>query len=120
MKVLAAIIILTVIAFIGARASFNRFRFPLSATHMILSGTEFLIVGMILGDQLLGILDHESLGTLTPFLSFALGWAGFLFGSQFSLRRLRALPQGYLNIALVQSFVAFLCILIPVFLAISF
>ena len=88
MKTIAAILLLVVLALAGHRKSFVRI-FPSRAGSLFfLTGTEFLLVGYLLGDSFLGILDASTLDQVRPFLIVGLGWIGLLAGIQLEWKAL--------------------------------
>lgn len=109
MKAILGIVFLLVIALAGYRRTFTRLRLPLpiGAQHLFLTGTEFILVGLFLGDSFLGILDESTIRLLSPFLIVGLGWIGLLIGTQLDLRRLRGFPRSYLVSALLVGALVF-------------
>ena len=61
MKLLLAVVTIAVIALIGARVSFDSRRLPLGFRTMLLAGTEYIFLGVLLGRNGLQILDLETL-----------------------------------------------------------
>ncbi len=61
----------------------------LGLRHLFLSGTEFLLVGVLLGARGLDLLPEPVLRALDPVTHLALGWAGLIFGLQFEHKMLR-------------------------------
>ena len=82
MKTIAAILLLAVLALAGHRKSFVRVLPSRAGSLFFLTGTEFLLVGYLLGDSFLGILDASTLDQVRPFLIVGLGWIGLLAGIQ--------------------------------------
>ena len=101
MKVLLGILLFVVIALAGHRRSFKAL--PLGASHLFLTGIEYILVGLCLGDTLLGVLDGPTLDALNPFMVLGLGWAGLLFGVQLDLRRLASIGGAVVSGALLQG-----------------
>lgn len=71
-----------VAAFVGGRA-ISRY----ASSLQLLSGVEYLLLGVVIGPQVLGVLSRDVLGALDLFVSFVLGVMGFLVG--LGLRRIR-------------------------------
>jgi hypothetical protein len=88
LKTIAAILFLAVLALAGHRKSFMRV-LSSRAGSFFLTGTEFLLVGYLLGDSFLGILDASTLDRMRPFLILGLGWIGLLSGIQLEWKALR-------------------------------
>ena len=110
MKLLAAIIILVIIALLGSRLSFWSRKLPLGFRLILLTGTEYIFLGIILGNMGLNILDTKTLSQFLPVQLFVLCWIGFLFGLQFEVRQLKQLPQYYFSITAIQSLITFLVV----------
>ena len=109
MKFIITIIFITIIALIGSQITFSRKKIPLGTRHILLTGTEFIFVGLILGPSFLNILDKQTINDLHPLLSISLGWIGFLFGLQFDLSKVRFLPKNYF---LITSTLALITIVV--------
>ncbi|MCP5050270.1 MAG: hypothetical protein GY940_24095 [bacterium] len=104
-----AIILISAISLMGSRITFFNRRFALGFRNILFTGTEYIIVGALLGGMGLDLLDEEALTKLEPFLVFGLCWVGFLFGLQFDIRQLKNLMgHRYFSISAVQSLVTFL------------
>jgi hypothetical protein len=120
MKLLLAIVILIAIAIIGSRFTFYRRRLPIGFRLILLTGTEYIFIGVLLGKMGLNVLDAHSLSQLEPVLLFGLGWIGFLFGVQFEFRELKNLPKFYFSITAIQAIITFFAVFIPMFFLIRF
>ncbi|UCH96236.1 MAG: cation:proton antiporter [Candidatus Aminicenantes bacterium] len=107
MKFLFVIVLLLAISILGSRLTFLNRRVSLGFRNIILTGTEYILIGVLLGGMGLNILDGEALKKLEPFLIFGLCWIGFLFGLQFEVRKIKNLPGAYFSIAAIQSFTSF-------------
>ena len=103
MKVVLGIVCLMAIVLVGYRRTFTRLPLPIGAQHLFLTGTEFILVGLFLGDSFLGVLDEATIRVLHPFLIVGLGWIGLLVGCQLDLRRLLGFPRDYLLAALGEG-----------------
>jgi hypothetical protein len=120
MKLLLAIVILTAIAIIGSRITFYRRRLPIGFRLILLTGTEYIFIGVLLGKMGLNVLDAHSLKQLEPVLLFGLGWIGFLFGVQFEFRELKNLPKFYFSITAFQAVITFFIVSTPLFFLFRF
>ena len=110
MKLLLAIVIIAVVALFGSRLSYHNRRLPLGFRTILLAGTEYIFLGVVLGRHGLEILDLETLKMLEPAMLFTLGWIGFLVGLQFDFRQLRKLPRYYFSIAAIQAGATFVVV----------
>ncbi len=89
MKTIAGILFLAVLALAGHRKSFVNLLPSRAGKFFFLTGTEFLLVGYLLGDSFLGVLDAATLDRVRPFLIVGLGWIGLLAGIQLEGKALR-------------------------------
>jgi hypothetical protein len=110
MKLLLAIVLIALIALIGSRLTFFSRRLTMGLKNIIFTGTEYIFLGVVLGNYGLNLLDLETLKKLEPFLLFGLSWIGFLFGLQFEVKRLRMLPSRYFSITAIQSSIVFVLV----------
>jgi hypothetical protein len=110
MKVTFALLIIIFLVFSGYHLTFRHFRLPLFARIFYLTGTEFLVLGLLLGPQFLNLVDAETQKGLAPLTALLLGWIGLLFGFQFEIKKLRRFPlefffgavfEGVMTLALV-------------------
>jgi len=116
MKSLLAILLLIVISVLGSRITFLNRRFFLGFRSLLLTGTEYVFIGVLLGGMGLNILDLDTLKKMEPFLIFGLCWIGFLFGLQFKARQLKNLPRFYFSISAVQAILTFILVTLALFL----
>ncbi len=110
MKFIAALVVLAIIALAGSRRVLQTRRVPLGARLIFMTGTEFVVVGMLLGDTYLGILDERTLAGLEPFVMVCLCWVGLLFGLQFERRTLGTLPRNFFSISMSQAMITFVVV----------
>ena len=109
MKTIAAILFLAVLALAGHRKSFVKVLPSRAGSFFFLTGTEFLLVGYLLGDSFLGILDAATIDQVRPFLIVGLGWIGLLAGIQLEWKALGMFGRtSYLRILLYGCCVLFL------------
>ncbi len=74
--------------------------------YLFLSGTEFLLVGYLLGTDGLNLIPGAVLEALDPLIHLALGWAGLIFGLQFNRKVLRVYPARRYLLSFVQALAA--------------
>lgn len=113
MKILIAVVVLTALALVGSRRAFGWSRLP-DAVQMLFTGSEFIVIGLLLGSGFLNIIDEVTLERLRPFVCVALGWVGFLFGLQFDRRTVRSLPRGFFAISATIAIVTMLTVAPPI------
>jgi hypothetical protein len=116
LKVIVGVALLLIIALIGHRRTFTRLRLPTGARLIYLTGTEFILVGVALGDTLIGLLDEQTIRSLTPLFSLGLGAVGLLFGIQLELSKILRFPARYLPMAAIQALLTMLVVSWPSYL----
>lgn len=83
----------------------------------IVSGAEYLLLGLLLGPQVLGVLSPGAVGGFAPFLTLALGWIGVVVGAQFHLPDLIRISRSHFRIAFTEALLtlaAVSAVLVPV------
>ena len=109
MKILVAVVVLTALALIGSRREPATRSLPFNL-HMVFTGSEYIVIRLLLGGDFLNLIDASALDRLRPFVAVILGWIGFLFGLQFDRRTVSRLPGGFLSISAVQGIVTILAV----------
>ena len=112
MKILIAVVVLTALALAGSRRSPVHDRLPFAA-QMIFTGSEFIVIGLLLGSGFLGLIDEGTLDRLRPFVCVVLGWIGFLFGLQFDRRTMSHLPRGFVLISVSVGLITMIFVIPP-------
>jgi len=107
MNPLVGILVLILVALIGARFSFRATRVPEGPRLLFRTGTHFLVFGFLLGPAGLGLLTLEATRQLSPLLALGLGWVGFHFGLQLDRRSLSQFPATWLMVAWGQAALSF-------------
>lgn len=82
----------------------------LARRFLIVSGAEYLVLGILLGPQVSGLLSASVIGSLAPILTLALGWIGVIMGTQFDLKRLVNTPSRDFRIGFAESALTFLLV----------
>jgi hypothetical protein len=113
LKVAVGVALLLIIALMGYRRTFTRLPIPIGARLIFLTGTEFILVGVALGDQLIGLLDEQTIRSLTPLFSLGLGVIGLIFGIQLELGKILRFPTRYLVMAFIQATFTMLVVFWP-------
>jgi hypothetical protein len=119
LKITVGVALLLVIALIGHRRTFTRLHLPLGARLIYLTGTEFILVGLALGDSLIGLLDEQTIRSLTPLFSLGLGVVGLIFGIQLELDKILRFPARYLSMAAIQALLTMLVVSWPSYLVLK-
>ena len=110
LKVTIGVALLLLIALVGYRQTFTRIRLPAASRLVFLTGTEFILIGLALGDEFIGLLDETTIRSLTPIFSLGLGAIGLIFGIQLDFSVIRRFPSRYLAMAATQAIVTFLVV----------
>jgi len=76
----------------------------LGRRFLVVSGAEYLLLGVLLGPQVSSVIGADVFGGFAPFLTLALGWVGVVVGAQFSLQELVRLPAAPYRIAFLEAF----------------
>lgn len=93
------LVLLVASAFVAAHFAFER----LGKRYLIVSGAEYLALGILLGPQVSGIFTPALLDSLAAFPALALGWMGAIIGMRFYLPELVRIPGFTYRIALTES-----------------
>ena len=104
MSVGLTIIIIVVAAYLAAHVLFDW----LGRRFLIVSGAEYLLLGILLGPEVSGILNPSVVSQFAPFMTLALGWIGALIGAQFRLAELMRIPGVFYRVALIEATAVFL------------
>lgn len=120
MKLVLAAALVTCLAFAGSRFSFLRLPLarmagPLGVRNILLTGTEFLFVGLLLAHPAVGVLDEPTLLGLMPVLGMGLSWIGLLFGIQWQIHRFDESARSAFLPAIVQAVVTAVLVGVPFF-----
>jgi len=100
---MTALILLLVVAgsYLAAHVAFDW----IARRYRIVSGAEYLVLGILLGPQLSGLLSPDTLTSLNPLITLALGWTGALLGSQLVLPVLVRIRGWVYRVAFVESLI---------------
>ena len=107
MNPLLVVLLLALIALLGAQLTYSQIRVPTGPRIFIAIGGPFIFLGFALGPHILDILSRDAVTQLTPLLALGLGWIGVLFGLQLDRENLRRFPLRYFVLALLQAAIAF-------------
>jgi hypothetical protein len=110
MQIILGIVLIIILALIGERLSFSGKKIPGSLNIFFLTGTEFLLIGLVLGPYLINMITLNVISGMNPFIGLGLGWLGLLYGIHFNFRKLLKLPRNYILSSISQSLFTFLLI----------
>lgn len=74
---------------------------------MIVSGAEYLLLGILLGPQVSGVLSVQSIASFAPIVTLGLGWMGAQIGSSLILGALIRVAAPLYRVAIVESLLTF-------------
>lgn len=95
------LVVLVAVAYGAAHIAFQW----LGRRLLIVSGAEYLLLGILLGPSVSGLVDAESLRSFLPFMTLALGWMGAMVGMRLYLPGMVRLRGVFYRVALVQSLI---------------
>lgn len=86
-------------AYLAAHVAFEW----LARRFSIVSGAEYLLLGILLGPQVTGLISPSVVGAFGPFITLTLGWIGAVVGAQFYLPGLVRIAPVYFRVAFVEA-----------------
>ena len=72
---------------------------------LIVSGAEYLLLGVILGPQVADLLTRSTIDSFAPLTILALGWVGAIVGTQFYLPDLIRIPGIVFRMAFLEALI---------------
>jgi hypothetical protein len=75
----------------------------LGEKFMLISGAEYLLLGILLGPQVSGLIRATVVESFAPFLTLAIGWAGAMIGTQLHLPTLMRTRGIFYRVAFTES-----------------
>jgi Kef-type K+ transport system membrane component KefB len=79
----------------------------LAARYRIVSGAEYVVLGILLGPQVSGFMSADVIASFAPIMILALGWTGAALGMNFYLPRLIKIPGATYTIAILEAVLTF-------------
>lgn len=86
-------------AYLAAHVTFEW----LARRFAIVSGAEYLLLGILLGPEVSGLIRPSVVGAFGPFITLALGWIGAVVGAQFYLPALARIPGVHFRVAFGEA-----------------
>jgi Kef-type K+ transport system membrane component KefB len=80
----------------------------LARRFLIVSGAEYLLLGILLGPEVSGVIRASTVDGLAPFLTLAFGWVGALVGAQFDMRDIIRVRAEHFRVAATEATVVLL------------
>jgi Kef-type K+ transport system membrane component KefB len=101
-----SLILIVGAAFLAAHVLFEW----LARRFRIVSGVEYLVLGILLGPQVSGFMSSDVVTSFAPFVVLALGWTGAGLGMQLYLPTLIQTPSIVYRTALLEATIAFVSV----------
>jgi hypothetical protein len=101
-----SLILIVGAAFLAAHVLFDW----LARRFRIVSGAEYLVLGILLGPQVSGFMSREVVASFSPFMTLALGWTGAALGLQLYLPRLILTRAVVYRTAILEAVIAFVAV----------
>ena len=95
------LVLVVVAAYLAGRVAFDW----LAKRFLIVSGAEYLLLGILLGPQVSGMVDIRMVQSFAPLILLALGWMGAIIGVQLHLPTLVATPGLVFRIAVLETLI---------------
>ncbi len=115
MNIVLGFVVILLLSFAMSRLALRQSNLSLGAQSFFLSGTGFLLIGLVLGPHVTNVLTSTALFQLSPVLSLGLGWIGLLVGLQFDRKVVFRIPARIWKLGVTISLITFL----SVFMALS-
>ncbi len=101
-----AFVLVVALAYLAAHLAVDR----LARRFLIVSGAEYLLLGILLGPRVSGILSADVVRSFAPLTTLALGWIGAVVGLQLDLRELVRTRGVMFRLAFLESLLTFLVV----------
>lgn len=93
------LVLAVALAYLAAHVAFDW----LARRFMLVSGVEYLLLGILLGPQVSGVLSADTMAGFAPLITLALGWIGAIVGTQFYLPALVRIPGVTYRLAFIEA-----------------
>ena len=110
------LILVVAIAFLATHVAYEW----LARRLLIVSGAEYLILGVLLGPLVSGLFPESTTDAFTPVMVLGIGWIGLTLGMSFRLQQLVRIRGLKYRLALVQSLVTLAAVSSAVTFAVSY
>ena len=120
MTPLLSFIILLIIAYIGS-VIYTKIKVEsIWLKGFSYSGSIYLVIGFLIGPNLLGLLTEDIIRQLNVLVGFVLGWTGFLIGLQVKRSEMKKYPKSYFLFSSLNFLIVFCSVFVILTLAIVF
>lgn len=93
------LILVVAVGYLAARLASDY----LASRFLIVSGAEYLILGILLGPRVSGLITTSVLDSFGPFIVLAIGWMGAAVGTQFRLDTMIRIRAGFYQVAFLEA-----------------
>jgi hypothetical protein len=94
-----ALVLVVVAAYLAAHVAADW----LGRRLFVTSGAEYLLLGILLGPRVAGVLSPETVESLAPVPTLAIGWIGAFIGARFYIPELVGIPRVAFRTALIEA-----------------
>jgi len=98
-----SLILIVAAAYLAAHLAFEW----LAERFHLVSGAEYLILGILLGPQISGSISTDVVASLAPAITLALGWTGAALGMNLYLPKLLRVPGHAYSVAILEAALTF-------------
>src|SRR5690349_19448990 len=93
------LVVVVAVSYLAAHVVFDR----LARRFTIVSGAEYLLLGIVLGPHATAFLTPRVVDSFSPLVTLGLGWIGALTGSQLLLRGMIRIPAVTYRVAMAEA-----------------
>jgi hypothetical protein len=93
------LVLVVAAAYLAAHVAFEF----LARRFTIISGAEYLVLGVLLGPQVSGLIGAGVLDSFGPFMMLAIGWMGAAIGTRLDLAAMLRIRGPFYQVAFIQS-----------------
>lgn len=119
MRTVITLFVFLIVGLVGSRGFVARAtrRFPLSG--LLVSGMEFLLLGILFGPSGLAFITPDVLLDLEPVIYLSLGWIGLLVGIELSWRHVRTIARPTVTLLVIDTLSTLAVVLVSSMVALS-
>ncbi|MGH7663245.1 MAG: cation:proton antiporter [Gemmatimonadaceae bacterium] len=100
------LILVVALAYLATHVAFDW----IARRFLIVSGAEYLLLGILLGPQVAGVLSGTTIDAFAPFTTLALGWIGAIVGTQFYIPELVRIKGLTYRLAFAEAIITLLVV----------
>lgn len=110
MRLLLTALAFVLLSLLGSRLGFRSRRASLGIRLFVSAGSQYVLIGFLLGPLGAGLVTPGLTDSLAPFIALGLAWIGFLFGLQFDRHTLRSFDRSEHALVIGESLIAWIVI----------